>query len=258
MNAVNILGLLAIACILMESVVCDDVMLGDPLINDGTNDDHSRTKRQTTQFTFKVDTAKKAFTSAEKSSIVRYHNTLRAGVSPKAGNMQYMTWHDTLAAMAQNWTNRCNFAHGNPTVSNPPYTWIGQNLFGGTGGYNESYAIQKWYNETSNYIYSNNTCKTGQVCGHYTQVVWANTNRVGCGITFCPTLATMTNAYFIACNYGPGGNYVGQRPYVSSATSCGSTTCPTGTTCSNSLCTPSPKCSGVTCANYDVNTCVCP
>ena len=47
-----------------------------------------------------------------------------------------------------------------------------------------------------------------QSCGHYTQVVWANTLSVGCGVAVCPT------GTIVVCNYAPPGNYVGEKPYI--------------------------------------------
>ena len=48
------------------------------------------------------------------------------------------------------------------------------------------------------------------MCGHYTQVMWNNTQSVGCGLR---TTCTGTYATMISCNYYPPGNYVGQRPF---------------------------------------------
>jgi len=50
----------------------------------------------------------------------------------------------------------------------------------------------------------------GKVCGHYTQVVWSTTSRVGCARHECPAL---TYRLTIVCDYGPGGNISGSRPY---------------------------------------------
>jgi hypothetical protein len=48
-------------------------------------------------------------------------------------------------------------------------------------------------------------------CGHYTQVVWEETEQVGCGYASCEN----GNSIFevIVCNYDPPGNYIGQTPY---------------------------------------------
>lgn len=48
------------------------------------------------------------------------------------------------------------------------------------------------------------------VCGHYTQLVWANTRFVGCARWHCSGLRYPSS---IVCDYGPGGNINGQRPY---------------------------------------------
>ena len=38
------------------------------------------------------------------------------------------------------------------------------------GGYNETYPVQSWFNEYTSYSYVSNSCASGAVCGHYTQV----------------------------------------------------------------------------------------
>jgi pathogenesis-related protein 1 len=68
--------------------------------------------------------------------------------------------------------------------------------------------VSAWASEAAYYSYDTNTC-TG-VCGHYTQIVWRSTARVGCAKQDCPSLAFRST---IVCNYAPGGNYVGQKPY---------------------------------------------
>ena len=47
--------------------------------------------------------------------------------------------------------------------------------------------------------------------GHYTQLVWAETNRVGCGFTSYSTDNRRINYY--VCNYGPAGNFAGKEVY---------------------------------------------
>lgn len=45
-------------------------------------------------------------------------------------------------------------------------------------------AVSAWAAESTDYDYASNTCSG--VCGHYTQVVWAATTQVGCGIAEAP------------------------------------------------------------------------
>ncbi|KAJ1396583.1 Ves allergen [Sesbania bispinosa] len=77
-----------------------------------------------------------------------------------------------------------------------------------TGDMSGRDAVRLWVNEKADYDYNSNSCASGKQCGHYTQVVWKNTKRVGCAKVRCNNGGT-----FITCNYDPPGNYVGQRPY---------------------------------------------
>jgi pathogenesis-related protein 1 len=69
--------------------------------------------------------------------------------------------------------------------------------------------VDVWAGEKDNYDYASNRCAAGKICGHYTQVVWAATERVGCGLAQCAGLAFGAT---IVCNYSPAGNS-GGRPY---------------------------------------------
>ncbi|KAK6945915.1 CAP domain [Dillenia turbinata] len=126
------------------------------------------------------------------------HNAARAevGVGP-------LTWDDTVAAYAQNYASQragdCAMQH-----SGGPY---GENLAAGSGDFTGVNAVQLWVNEKSNYDHNSNSCVGGE-CLHYTQVVWSNSNRLGCARVQCSN-----GWWFVTCNYDPPGNYVGQRPY---------------------------------------------
>ena len=74
------------------------------------------------------------------------------------------------------------------------------------------------------------------VIGHYTQAVWAESTTVGCGImNYYDTAFQGTYPYklYYACNYGPAGNYLGQKVYQTGAAA---TACPSGASASNGLC----------------------
>lgn len=141
--------------------------------------------------------------------ITAAHNAVRAevGVGP-------MTWSPTLAATAQAWAEACVdttapaglIDHNANRSDGHPY-YVGENIYGSGGGATGVAAVQAWASEKANYDYDTNTC-TG-VCGHYTQIVWATSVDLGCGIANCPGL---TYANGIVCNYGPGGNS-GGKPY---------------------------------------------
>ena len=78
-------------------------------------------------------------------------------------------------------------------------------------------AVAAWAGEASDYDYSRNTCAAGKECGHYTQIVWANTLRAGCAHQLCTSNSPFGNSApqwdFWVCDYEPPGNFIGQRPY---------------------------------------------
>ena len=124
------------------------------------------------------------------------HNSARAavGVTP-------LTWDNNVAAYAQNYANQrqdCNLVH-----SGGQY---GENLAMGTGELSGVDAVNMWVGEQSNYDYNSNSC--AGVCGHYTQVVWRDSVRLGCARVQCNG-----GGWFVTCNYDPPGNFNGQRPY---------------------------------------------
>ena len=69
----------------------------------------------------------------------------------------------------------------------------------------EDFVVSTWRAEAQDYDYASNTCR--KVCGHYTQVVWASTKQLGCGV------ARDSKREVWVCNYDPPGNWVGKRPY---------------------------------------------
>ncbi|XP_018499791.2 pathogenesis-related protein 1-like [Pyrus x bretschneideri] len=137
--------------------------------------------------------------SSDTQNYLNSHNAARAavGVVP-------LTWDDNVAAYAQKYANQhvgdCNLVH-----SGGPY---GENLAMSTSDMLGTAAVDLWVAEKADYIYESNSCANGKVCGHYTQVVWRNSARVGCAKVRCSSGGT-----FIVCNYDPPGNYIGQRPY---------------------------------------------
>ena len=80
-------------------------------------------------------------------------------------------WNDALASMAQEWTDACVFKHGQPSRPSPPHGGVlGQNNFMKTISGTSDEAIEAWFNEKPDYNFDGNSCTSGKMCGHYTQV----------------------------------------------------------------------------------------
>lgn len=149
------------------------------------------------------------------------HNAIRASVPPPQPvpdpPLPALIWNQELANFAQSHADACVFAHSNSTNRTNTFgEWVGENIAANTGtGYDPYTIVDLWASEAIDYDYNTNTCANGKQCGHYTQIVWRDTTELGCAKAVCPTLGntTFTNAEFWVCEYLPGGNYIGQRPY---------------------------------------------
>jgi pathogenesis-related protein 1 len=131
-------------------------------------------------------------------SILAAHNAVRqrVGVPPLA-------WSESLAAFAQEWADYLAAHHEFFHRRESPY---GENLFEVTGAsVSPAEVVNDWAAESRNYEYGSNTCHG--VCGHYTQIVWRDTQRVGCAA------ARSGRTEVWVCNYDPAGNFIGRRPY---------------------------------------------
>jgi len=142
------------------------------------------------------------------------HNAVRCAVSPTAVSMPKLDWDEKLVCVAQQYADTCPDGHNANREAMYKACggsgYVGENL--GWGYASISAVVNAWAAEKSNYDYASNTCAAGKMCGHYTQIVWAKTLRIGCARAkvSCPD---WQGKYWV-CNYAPGGNYVGQKPYV--------------------------------------------
>ncbi|KAK7071728.1 Peptidase inhibitor 16 [Halocaridina rubra] len=165
----------------------------------------------------------------DKKHILFLHNSLRArvargeetegnpGPQPPAVDMRELVWNDQLAEVAEAWAKQCHQYHDQPGARKicAKNYHVGQNLhfyYGFSPEVSWEDAVNAWYIEVkdlpNDLVVSFRSLKPIKI-GHYTQVVWAETTEVGCGIVHY--MAEISgNAYpeskIYACNYGPAGN----------------------------------------------------
>ena len=73
-------------------------------------------------------------------------------------------------------------------------------------------AVADWYQEVKDFTSSSiEPFQFSSATGHYTQLVWAESDRVGCGATSYTEGQWFTTLY--VCNYGPNGNYIQGQMY---------------------------------------------
>ncbi len=135
------------------------------------------------------------------------HNDARqeVGVAP-------MTLDDDLSrqalAYAEELARTGRFEHST-SASRPNQ---GENLWAGTeGAFTYEVMADGWISEKQFYIhdrfpYVSNTGDWTDV-GHYTQIIWANSTELGCGV------ATGSGRDYLVCRYSPPGNVSGQFAY---------------------------------------------
>lgn len=117
-------------------------------------------------------------------------NTVRA--SHSAANL---TWDYGLASAALTYAQSCNFNHS----TDPSF---GETLAAGTAT-DPTFYINLWAQEASLYNFSNPGFS--DATGHFTQLVWAATTKVGCG--FSSGCGQYSN--YLVCRYTAAGNVVG-------------------------------------------------
>ncbi|MEM0940962.1 MAG: CAP domain-containing protein [Bacteroidota bacterium] len=149
---------------------------------------------------FKVDQSK--LTQEEIDLILERHDYWREDVEVN----EKLEWSENMANLAADWAmqlkeKNCGFEHRSGNK-------FGENLFKGTTGYyGPKEVVDAWASEKEDYNYNKNKCRSGRMCGHYTQVVWKTTKKVGCAKITC-------DGYDLwICNYDPPGNWEGKRPY---------------------------------------------
>jgi pathogenesis-related protein 1 len=160
-------------------------------------------------FSLPIPSPAQAAQKVDPTTMTAVHNQWRF----KTG-VPNLTWSNDLTASAQKWADKlaqsgCKMKHSTTTNGENIY-WAGAaQRTDGTSSAQEitdQNVVDAWGNEVKYYDYANNSCHS--VCGHYTQVVWKSTTKVGCGMATCNDKEQIW-----VCQYTPHGNMVGQKPY---------------------------------------------
>ncbi|KAJ5381706.1 CAP domain-containing protein [Penicillium cataractarum] len=153
-------------------------------------------------------------TSEQKVIALDLHNQYRRPVYPPAANMLKITWADELADQAQEWADNCTIAN-NPQPYVSGFGRVGQNFYASSESENiVRRAIESWGAERELY-HENGSCDTEYACGHYTQLVWAKSYKLGMGVSAqkCSSDNFPSGMYLVVAYYSQAGNYLGEFPY---------------------------------------------
>lgn len=149
-------------------------------------------------------------------AVVQHHNAHRANHSAPA-----LEWDAGLAATAEKIASSCVYAHDTSTDGGG----YGQNIAAGAPASNISSVITDLFynNEVDNFasLYGQGTpsnINDGEAFdgwGHFSQIVWKGTNKVGCATYDCSgrglaNTGSSVPPFFTVCNYSPAGNFLGE------------------------------------------------
>jgi pathogenesis-related protein 1 len=139
-----------------------------------------------------------------------------------------LAWDDTIAKVAQSWADNlerqgCDMVHSTSEwqkaaykAAGGPEESLGENIAWACcddppkqGGIQ---VVDMWASEKKSYAYGATgdecTSHDGGTVGHYTQLVWAESNKMGCGMASCGNKGTVW-----VCNFYPAGNWMGEAPF---------------------------------------------
>ncbi|XP_023948785.1 uncharacterized protein LOC112053560 [Bicyclus anynana] len=178
-------------------------------------------------------------TETEKKKILHRINSRRNKISsgeirslPSAENMLKLEWSDELEVIAQRWADQCfnNFTDVTKWCHDLENSSVGQTIgtiYGDAPGLTAASIVDLWYMELLNmnasYLerYSPSTLTSSEHYDDFTQLIWAESSRVGCGGVIFKEINTESltvqkkTVYRLICNFSPSGNVIGKSVYNS-------------------------------------------
>lgn len=142
---------------------------------------------------------------AKIDEFLNYHNQVRAevGVGP-------LQWDPKLAAYAQEWADHLAAAPGGQ-LDHRPNGKYGENLawYPGDDGSRPVHGASLWYGEKKDFIDDKAQSDHNiDKAGHYTQMIWKQTTKVGFGLAM-----GRDGMVFLCANYEKPGNMMGEHPF---------------------------------------------
>lgn len=163
-------------------------------------------------------------TPDQQTAMLAAHNKLRREVATaetqrlgRTVTIPDLTWNAAAAVSAQAWADQLA---ANGKLDHNPAIALGEAIaafessvpFPNPNPTSVESGFALWKGEAPDYNWDTNSCASA--CGHYTQVIWAGSTSVGCGVATGPG-ALLPGGYRTVwvCHYAPAGNIAGARPY---------------------------------------------
>lgn len=112
-----------------------------------------------------------------------------------------LSWSGELAAGAERWAQRiaasgCRLEHAPGVPEGENLAWVAP-----VGASDAAGIVQRWYDEIAAYDFDDGGFS--MQTGHFTQLIWAGTDRLGCAVDVC------NDGNIWVCRYAPPGNVQG-------------------------------------------------
>lgn len=175
------------------------------------------------------------------SSMLARHNYYRSqpftgsGGPVTGADIVAVEWDKELEMNAWIWADKLcdkNAGTDNMTIGHddcretPSYSYVGQNVAWAAGGSwsapidVDGKAVRGWNAENATVSSASSLTNSfpgayvnGKAIGHYTQVMWAKSYRIGCAYVTSKSPKYQVQGW-IVCNYGVGGNYLNQKVFT--------------------------------------------
>uniref|UniRef100_A0A0K8T3W2 SCP domain-containing protein n=3 Tax=Lygus hesperus TaxID=30085 RepID=A0A0K8T3W2_LYGHE len=169
-------------------------------------------------------------TDCDREKILRRHNVYRRQIAmgevpgwPAAANMKLLTYDQTLEDIAHRWAIQCLEGHDKCRKTEKWWS-VGQNIAKEYGHQpmlktNPEYDVDAWFNELGdsnpNIVDEFYVQVSKRPTGHFLQLVWADSEKVGCAMVSYKMNSSSQYPYVRAtvCNYGPTGNVISYPVY---------------------------------------------
>jgi len=145
----------------------------------------------------------------QANEALNFHNKVRNEVG-----VSNLIWSEDLASDAQEWAD--HLVNAGCKMEHRPSSGVyandfGENIYKSSGYSNQDAALRAskaWYSEIEVFTYEPLHPDRWYPTGHYTQMVWHSTQKVGMAYSLCEN-----GSVIVVANYDPPGNYMGETAY---------------------------------------------
>jgi len=150
-------------------------------------------------FFFPVSIFSQDIQPLEMKGMLEAHNECREGL-----NLPPLAWSKKLAKKSLKWAKKLKRKNGCLDNHSPKEYRenIGENIAWSKGYLMSPREVAElWISEQEYFDFNKRICKTDvDSCGHYTQIIWRDTKKVGCAMVQCG------DEQVWVCQYEPAGN----------------------------------------------------